>query len=110
MDKKIQNHLNKLNQIEVQRKRWLMVSVFVVVAVLALILDWDYIQLNRTVWVLVTLGFTVAVVWWYWTMRIIRHLVNHKIVESTILQGLVKDVRAIKSEVKKVLSDIKRPK
>jgi hypothetical protein len=110
MDKKVANHLKELNQIDSQRKKWLFVSVFVVIAVLAVILDWNYIEQHRILWLVLSLSFTVGVVWWYWTMSIIRQLIGHRIDESSILREIIVDIRSVKTEIKKVLSDIKKPK
>jgi ABC-type bacteriocin/lantibiotic exporter with double-glycine peptidase domain len=98
-------HIKQLQNFDQERKSWLVLSAFVAVGVLGVMFGWNAVQTNHLIWVVSSLGLVVAVAWWYWTMRLIRHLIEHKIVESTILQEIVEDIRHIRDEVKNIPKD-----
>ena len=101
----MKNHIEKLQNFDRERKSWLVLSAFVSIGAIGVIFGWNAVQTNHLIWVVSSLGLVIAVIWWYWTMRLIRHLIEHKIVESTILQELVEDIRHIKEEVKNLPKD-----
>ena len=101
----MKNHIEKLQNFDRERKSWLVLSAFVSIGAIGVIFGWNAVQTNHLIWVVSSLGLVIAVIWWYWTMRLIRHLIEHKIVESTILQELVEDIRHIKDEVKNLPKD-----
>jgi hypothetical protein len=92
-------HITQLEKFNQQRRRWLVLSAFVVISVLATIFDWQHIQHHKLEWTLASLGFTLAVFWWFWTMKLIRYLIDHKIKEHEILNDIVSDIRSIKQEI-----------
>lgn len=97
---KIKRHIDELKAIDSQRKKWLFLSMFVTFAVTGIIFQWDYVQTSRLIWVLASLGLLVSVIWWYWTMKLIRLLINYKISEYEILGSIVSEVRQVHQEVK----------
>jgi ABC-type bacteriocin/lantibiotic exporter with double-glycine peptidase domain len=99
MTPKLKEHIKDLHQIDNQRKGWLFLSAFVSAAVLGIIFGWNWVNEYHLVWVFVSAGLVLAVVWWYWTMRLIRHLIQYKTTESEILQDIVADIRYIKNKV-----------
>ena len=101
----MKNHIEKLQNFDRERKSWLVLSAFVAIGAMGIIFGWNAVQTNHLIWVVSSLGLVIAVIWWYWTMRLIQHLIEHKIVESTILQELVEDIRHIKEEVKNLPKD-----
>ena len=101
----MKNHIKKLQKFDQERKSWLALSVVVAVGVLGINFGWNAVQTNHLIWVVASLGLIVAVVWWYWTMRLIRHLIESKLIESKILQEIVEDIRHIKDEVKNLPRD-----
>ena len=102
MDKKISRHLEHLTLFNNQRKAWLILSSFVVAVVLKVVYDWDKIQEHHLTWFIVTLGLTVSVVWWYWTMKLIRELILQRKEESEILHDIVVHIREVQNEVRKL--------
>jgi hypothetical protein len=98
-------HIETLQKFDQERKSWLVLSAFVAVGILGIIFGWNAVQTNHLIWVVSSLGLIIAVIWWYWTMRLIRHLIEHKIFEAVILQDIVKDIRHIKDEVKNFPKD-----
>jgi ABC-type bacteriocin/lantibiotic exporter with double-glycine peptidase domain len=103
--KKIQKHIDEFNLINTQRKAWLILSAFVSVGVLGVILGWNFVQGSHLVWIVVCGGLLVSMIWWYWTMSIIRHLIHYKKTEAEILIDITKEIRNIKNTIVK---DIQR--
>jgi hypothetical protein len=101
--KKILTHIEKLHIIDNERKGWLFLSAFVVTAVLGIIFGWSNVQESHLLWLVVGTGLLLSVVWWYWTMRLIRHMLDFKREESVILMSIVKEIRYIKNKVVKDL-------
>ena len=105
MVEQIQEHIRELKQYDRQRVFWLRLSGFVAIAILVAISDWNYIISNEYTWGWITLGLILSVVWWYWTMMLIRKLLHHREVESHILLQITKDIQKIKNEVKNNFND-----
>jgi predicted membrane channel-forming protein YqfA (hemolysin III family) len=108
MNKKLRKHIEELHIIDSQRKGWLVLSAFVASGVLGIIFGWNTVQEHRLVWAVVSLGLIISVIWWYWTMRLVRHLIHYKVTESEILTDIVQDIRYIKKEVIKNTSEDSR--
>jgi predicted membrane channel-forming protein YqfA (hemolysin III family) len=103
--KKILQHIAQLHIIDNERKGWLFLSVFVSMAVLGIIFGWSSVRESHLIWLVVSLGMVLSVVWWYWTMRLIRRMLQFKREESEILLGIVKEIRYIKNKVIKDLTN-----
>jgi ABC-type bacteriocin/lantibiotic exporter with double-glycine peptidase domain len=103
--KKLQKHIEEFTLINTQRKAWLILSAFVSVGILGIILGWNIVQGSYLVWIVISGGLLVAMVWWYWTMSIIRHLIHYKKTEAEILISITKEIRNIKNTIVK---DIQR--
>ena len=103
MDKKLQKHIKELEDINHSRKLWLVLSLFVVASTSSIIFEWKYIENTSILWALGSCGITVSITWWYWTMRLIRILIGHRIEETEILHDLIISVREVNDEVRKVI-------
>ena len=99
----IKEHIEDLHKIDNQRKGWLVLSAFVVAVVLGIIFGWGWVYSNHLIWLAVSTGLIVTLVWWYWTMRLVRHVIQYKLAESEILQEVVDDIRYIKNNLIKPL-------
>jgi hypothetical protein len=99
MLEKLIQHEEKLNKFDKQRKLWLMASAFVVIAVLGIIFDWNQIRENRLIWVASSTGLTITVIWWYWTMKLLRELIAHRRAESQLLREIVSDFKSVIREI-----------
>jgi len=104
----IKKHIEELHIINSQRKGWLVLSAFVGVGVLGIIFGWNTVQQYHLVWLVVTGGLIISMIWWYWTMKLISHLIHYKVTESEILMDIVADIREIKNEVKKTIVDSRK--
>lgn len=84
-----------------QRRWWLILSCLVVLTVSGIIFDWNHIyDSNKLLWTVVSLGLTVSVVWWYWSMKLVRTLIDYRLLESEILRDIAKSINEITQEVK----------
>ena len=101
MNTKLKKHIDALTLIDTQRKGWLFLSAFVAATVLGIIVEWHSVQESKLVWVLVSGTLLVSMAWWYWTMRLVRHLIAFKVTESEILTEIVQEIRVIKIELVK---------
>jgi hypothetical protein len=102
MDVKINRHLKHLTLFDNQRRAWLVLSAFVSAIVLKIVYDWNKIEEHHLVWICVSLGLTVSIIWWYWTMRIIKELIQQRKEESEILYDIIVHIRDVQNEVKKL--------
>jgi len=96
----LKKHISELNQIDKYRKRWLMLSALVVIGVIFVIVDWNLLIEHKLIWQVVAGGLIISVVWWYWTMRVIRILLRQKTEETQVLTELVIFIREASQEIK----------
>lgn len=96
---KTQQYLARLNKFNKERKRWLILSSVAVISIIGAVIDWHQIEQYRLEWILSGIGLTIAIVWWYWTMRVIRYLIDFKVKEHELLLEVVTDIRSIKQEI-----------
>jgi hypothetical protein len=106
MENKLFKHKENLTAFNKQRKLWLVLSGLVVVAVSDVIFNWTTVTGNYLIWAFVSCGLLVAVVWWYWTMRLIHQLIDHRLEESEILHSIIVDIKDIKKEVTETMSNL----
>lgn len=102
MEIKLKKHLDKLHAFDNERRAWLILSAFVVLSVLGIIFSWDAVTHSKTIYLIASLGLVLSVTWWYWTMRLVRHLLESKTEEYELLSEVVEMVRDVKSDVKKL--------
>ncbi len=107
---KLKTGIEKLETLNKQRIIWLRLSGFVVIAILAIIFDWHYVQDTKWEFLVFSSGMILSVLWWYWTMIILRHLIEQKKAESAVIIDIVEDIREIKESVKKSTTDIDKVK
>jgi len=103
MKKTLEKNLSELKQFNQQRKLWLFLSLFVITSISFIIFDWNHIQQYKLEWTMGSIGVVISAAWWYWTMRIIRHLIQHKSDEYQILAELITEIKDIKEHVREVL-------
>ena len=85
-------YISDLNKIDLQRKFWLRISFFVVIAVVGVIYGWDNISNQWIKWILVSFSSTVSVVWWYWTMRLIRLNITQRKAEAREVERTINEL------------------
>lgn len=102
MESRLKIHLDKLHAFDNERRAWLVLSSFVVVSVLGIIFSWDAVTHSKIIYLIGTLGLVLSVTWWYWTMRLVRHLLESKTDEYQLLTEVVEMVRSVQDDVKKL--------
>lgn len=95
----IKSHLEELKEINRQRVIWLRLSGFVALAILAIIVDWNYVKDTKWGWIVVSVGLVLSLLWWFWTMIVIRRLISQKTIETEALVEIITDVKEIKNIV-----------
>jgi ABC-type bacteriocin/lantibiotic exporter with double-glycine peptidase domain len=103
MDQKLSKHLTDLQAINRQRRSWLVLSVFVMVAISFFVFGWDTVTSNHFIWIAISGGAVIGAVWWYWTMRTLNRLIIHRVEETEVLYELVDSIREIRKEVRETL-------
>ena len=102
MEDKLKKHIQDLTNLNNHRKKWLMLSAFVVISVLGIVFEWKQIEKHQLIWLIASLGLVVSVTWWYWTMRLIRVLIGHRMEETELLLDLVKSIREVNEDLRKL--------
>lgn len=110
----IEANQKDLDRIHDQRRLWLWASSVVFWALIFIIFAWDWIdgmQSKSIWWVIVSCMLILSINWWYWTMRVIRRLVNHQATEYDLLQSILHDLSSIKQDVRDLNSgNLDKPK
>ena len=88
---------------ENDRKFWLRVSGFVCIIIVAVIWNWDFVQIRHLQWVVISFGLTISAIWWYWTMRLIRLIITQRIQEIYILNEVIHEIRSVKNDVENLV-------
>jgi hypothetical protein len=102
MVKTLQTHIEKIKQFDKNRIFWLRLSGFVAIAILLVIADITFFKVESLHWTLISIGLALSVVWWYWTMKMVKELLTHRLIEVEILSDIIKDIREIKEDIKKL--------
>lgn len=102
MVKNLKTNIQKLKQFDQDRIVWLKLSGLALIVVILLIIDWSIFGTNKLYWILISFGLILSVSWWYWTMKLIRDLLKHRLVEMEILSDIVNDIKEIKKDVRNI--------
>ena len=103
MIQKVKDHLSSLNDINKQRQQWLKFSALIFLAAIGVIVGWNFLtQIHTAIlwWAFISTALTVCMVWWYWTMGIIRKLMSHQKESLSIITELIIEIKEIKVDVK----------
>lgn len=104
MDLTIFKNLKEFNNLNNERVCWIRLSIFVVIVFLLILISWNFIFESRTIYILFASGILVSIIWWYWTMRLIKKIIRFKILESEVLEEIVVSLREIKKDIRKNLN------
>lgn len=95
-----------------QRRRWLWASSVVFFAIITLMFAWEWIdhfESKTAWWFIVSCMLLLSINWWYWTMRVIRILLNNQSKNYGILLSMLDDLEAMKADVR-VIREHNAPK
>jgi len=105
MDNHFTNSNNFIRNYLIQKKSWIRFSIFFVILILLAILEWEQIMnLKYQPVQFFIFGFfiIVSVIWWYWTMSMIKKLLTMRQLEVKILEDLVKDINQVKKDIQNI--------
>lgn len=94
-----QSNIIKLND---QRKRWLTFSSIIFVGIILLIAFTDNINnlhSHSVWWTIGSIGLIISVNWWYWTLTLIRQVLQHQVSVIEILTEITSDVKVIRTDI-----------
>ena len=103
----LQAYKKKLQAFNWQRRGWLILSCFIAGVSAGIIFSWDRIVSDHLVWLTVSLGIMLSIIWWYWSMRLIRFVLQYKTEESIVLLEIVEEIRDIKKTIQRDLTNDK---
>lgn len=96
----ISKNLKLLQSLNRERIFWLRISGFVVFSFFLIVFNWTKIVNSDLVWIIVGSGVFICILWWYWTMSIIRKLISFKTLETEIMSELITDIKAVRTDIK----------
>jgi uncharacterized membrane-anchored protein YitT (DUF2179 family) len=107
MNRKIETlldkHLADIDRINNQRRAWLYASSVVFVGIIFLIFSWDWLDhfhLKSIWWVVISVMLILSINWWYWTMRVVRIMLNHQEAQHSLLKSILEDIGETRSDIK----------
>lgn len=96
----ISENLKLLQSLNRERIFWLRISAFVVFSFFLVVFNWTKILESDLLWIIVGSGVFICILWWYWTMSIIRKLISFKTLETEIMSELITDIKAVRTDIK----------
>lgn len=99
---KIKKFKKDVESLNLQRSIWLVLSAAVFVSMIAVGLSWNFLVdlHSHVVWTVVVFsGLAITIVWWYWTMVMVRKLLIHQDNVIAILIDITSDVKTIREHV-----------
>lgn len=96
----ISENLKLLQSLNRERIFWLRISAFVVFSFFLVVFNWTEILESDLLWIIVGAGVFICILWWYWTMSIIRKLISFKTLETEIMSELITDIKAVRTDIK----------
>lgn len=102
MVKNLQAQIQKIQKFKKDRIIWLRLSVIVLIAIAVLIIDIAFIDNQKLHYLLVSCGLIISAAWWYWTMKLVRELIDHKLLEVELLAEIIDDIKSIKNNLKNI--------
>lgn len=97
-------HEKTLKKFKRQRSCWIKIGTIFVPLLAITILEWDEItSLGHHLWLLASLIIAlIGAGWWFWTMSILRTLIDYRILEVQILRKTVDDIKSVHDDFKKL--------
>lgn len=100
--KDFENHARNLDNVGHQRRIWLWSSTVVVICTFTLILLWEWLDsiLTKNIWwIVVSASFIISMNWWYWTMKVIKIMIQTQTMEYQLIQSILTDIAEIKRDI-----------
>lgn len=107
--KKILKDFNEnIKRLKCQKRIWLMFSSLLFLSILLLTLFAEYISKiqSQTFWWSVGIfGLIILFNWWYWTITLVRRVLQYQEYVVIILNEITEDVRDLKSDITEMHKD-----
>jgi hypothetical protein len=104
----LDSHLEDLEKINNRRRSWLYASSIVVIGIIFIIFSWDWLDhfhQSSVWWVIVSLMLVISINWWYWTMRVVRLLLDHQHAQHMLLRCIIEDVVQSREDIKHLVTN-----
>jgi hypothetical protein len=91
-----------LTKFKTQYNYWIKFSVIFLILLISTFIEWNnLVSLHRIdLWIGIVLFFTlIAAGWWYWTMFLVKTLVDQRQEEIKILNDVIADLKDIKNNL-----------
>jgi hypothetical protein len=98
MDNRLKTQLLDLRKFDLQRKAWMVLSGIVMAVLAFVVFDHKHLVEYGLLWQIGVLAITVSAVWWYWAMRLISQLIQHRIAEIEVITDLHETLIIVKKE------------
>ena len=101
----IEQHTNDMHRINEQRRWWLVASSIVFSGTIFIIFFWDWISgfNEKSIWwVIVSLMLVICMNWWYWTMSLVKQLMEHHTNSIKVIKSLISDINTVRSDLKDI--------
>ena len=99
--------LNKRNKeivkAEQERILWLKIITISIITAVILFLFWQFFvpaSISAVVGFVTSVLLLILVIWWLWTMKILKQIIFHKQLEVDILIDLIHDLETVKKNLK----------
>lgn len=95
--------------LSLQRKVWMWAGVFFLGYLSFLAYDWytGNVDDHPIFWISsgVVVGI-VSIVWWVWTMLVLKKMIDSKIDEITLLAVIIEEVKLVKTDIQQIKKSI----
>jgi len=101
----IERYEKDLEKLTRQRYYWLWASSIVFCSSIVLIFGWGWLDDLRSKsvwWIIISLMLIISINWWYWTMRVVRKIIDHQALEYYILKSIAEDIKKFKKELQEL--------
>lgn len=98
----IDNHTQDLERINKQRRIWLYASSVVIIGIVGIMFAWDWLEgfHSKSIWwLVVSLMLVVSINWWYWTMKVLRRIIDHQKTEFELIGVIITEIKEVKKDI-----------
>ena len=98
----IQEYEAYVNLMKKQYKYWMIASAIIYSCVITFIVLFDFvIRLDSKIiwWSIISILLMVSMNWWYWTMSLVKQLMEHHTNSIKVIKSLISDINAVRSDL-----------
>lgn len=100
----LSKHIDKIKQLEFQKKRWMLLGLFFILYLVFFALNWyGNISLKPIFWIITgCIIVIITLVWWVWTMTLVNSILESQMEEIIILDDIVKEIKTVKHDIQEL--------